>query len=367
MSIKHAFSNTQIDAALTVTVWNGLTTASVAATDLVRPSDWNSGHNQLFTLSGNTNNASTVSGTNVILEGAGAVTLVGSNSVIKISSPQFTNSNNITFGTSNNGLVTASFDPINIGMSTNGNTAGTTGTFDGAGLQYIFAGGNNVTLSQSSNGASVTLSIVAAGGGAGATLSGVEPYIDMLYAGSQQPNGTLHVNPVSLPNVQFDRIVMPLINSNSSNSSGSHSLSFWAGIYSRNASTLSLIVSASNSTAITHSGTAGSYSLFSGLRLYTIPMTTTLAEGNYFIGLLSFSSSAGTGGSYSQMLLSQFASNLQGLFGAVPATSVQFDVGKGHYSASTTGMPTTIGLTQIVGTNNLIFRPPVIMFASSTL
>ena len=366
MSIKHAFSNTQLDAALTVTVWNGVTTASVAATDLVRPSDWNGGHNQLFTLTGNTNNASTASGTNVVFEGAGAITLVGSASVVKFSSPQFTNSNNITFGT-NAGLVTASFNPINIGMSTGGNTAGTTGTFAGGGLQYVFAGGNNVTLSQSSNGASVTLSIAAAGGGAGVTLSGCDPYIDMLYAGSQQPDATLHINPVSLPNVQFDRIVMPILNTNSSNSSGSHTLSFWAGVYSRNASTLSLIVSGSNSTAITHSGTAGSYSLFSGLRLYTIPLTTTLAEGQYFVGMLSRSASGGTGGSYSQMLLSQFASNLQGLFGAVANATVQLDVGKGHYSASTSGMPASIGLTQINGSNNLVFRPPVFMFASSTL
>lgn len=83
----------------------------------------------------------------------------------------FSNSNNITFGMSDNSVVTASFNPINIGMSTNGNTAGTTGTFDGAGLQYVLVGGNNITLSQSANGSSVSLSIVGGAGGGGATLN----------------------------------------------------------------------------------------------------------------------------------------------------------------------------------------------------
>lgn len=85
MAISHVFSNAQADATGTVTVWNGATTASVAATNIVRPSDWNSGHNQFYTLSGNTNNASTASGTNVVFQGAGGVTLAGSTGTIVIS------------------------------------------------------------------------------------------------------------------------------------------------------------------------------------------------------------------------------------------------------------------------------------------
>jgi len=78
-----------------------------------------------------------------------------------LSAIRFANANKMSFGL-NGSTLTASFDPINIGMSTNGNTAGTTGTFDGAGLQYILVGGNNITLNQSSNGSRVSLSIVGA-------------------------------------------------------------------------------------------------------------------------------------------------------------------------------------------------------------
>ena len=85
MAISHVFSNAQADATGTVTFWNGATTASAAATNIVRPSDWNSGHNQYYTLSGNTNNASTASGTNVVFQGMGGVTLVGSTGTVGIS------------------------------------------------------------------------------------------------------------------------------------------------------------------------------------------------------------------------------------------------------------------------------------------
>ncbi|HSX15671.1 MAG TPA: hypothetical protein VLF40_02685 [Candidatus Saccharimonadales bacterium] len=49
-----------------------------------------------------------------------------------------------------------------LGMSNLGNTSGTTGVLTGSALNYQFAGGNNITLSQSLNGASGTLTISAA-------------------------------------------------------------------------------------------------------------------------------------------------------------------------------------------------------------
>jgi hypothetical protein len=86
MAISHVKSNTIADWTGTVTVGNSTGgTETVAASNLVRPSDWNSAHNQFYTLSGNTTNASTASGTNVVFQGAGGVTLSGNGDTIVFS------------------------------------------------------------------------------------------------------------------------------------------------------------------------------------------------------------------------------------------------------------------------------------------
>lgn len=80
----------------------------------------------------------------------------------------FQNSNGISFGMSNSSVVTASYtvptqsvESQSFGMSNLGNTSGTTGIASGGQVQFLFAGGNNITLSQSVNGASGTVTISA--------------------------------------------------------------------------------------------------------------------------------------------------------------------------------------------------------------
>ena len=79
----------------------------------------------------------------------------------------FSNSNNITFGMTNNSIITASasfnqtVESQSLGMSNLGNTSGTTGIASGGQVRFLFVGGNNVTLSQSLNGASGTITISA--------------------------------------------------------------------------------------------------------------------------------------------------------------------------------------------------------------
>ena len=88
MAVSHVKSNTVADWTGTVTVGNSTGgTQTVNATDLVRPGDWNSAHNQFYTLSGNTSNASTASGTNVVLAATGNITLAGSTGTIWVSAP----------------------------------------------------------------------------------------------------------------------------------------------------------------------------------------------------------------------------------------------------------------------------------------
>lgn len=155
MAISHVLSSPIADFTGTVTVFNSAgQTTTVNATQIVRPSDWNSAHNQFLTISGNTAGTSTLSGTNIVLAGGNNVTLSGSGSTVSIVGPTQTafvlsNSNGLTFGTngstvtaSHNGLTTAAQSDHSHGNPTLAltNISGTTASAS-----------NGLTLSLSAN------------------------------------------------------------------------------------------------------------------------------------------------------------------------------------------------------------------------
>jgi hypothetical protein len=275
----------------------------------------------------------------------------------------FSNANNVTFGTSAGGIITASVAAPGAAAENNwfnllgNNTAGNT-TASGS---TIGLSGINLTLS-GTNGSVINVS-----GPARYTFSGYNPYADIEMITIANSQGTLSVEPMVIPNIQFDRVAFLINNTNSSNSSGSHSLSFRLGVYTQNASTLSLLTSVSTSFAITHSGTAGSYSLYSGMRQVTMGLTTTLTEGRYWLAFNSNSTSGGTSGSYSLFGISNIGSNFLGVFGQSHNTTMQLTLGQGIYTASTTAIPGSIAFSHIRGSDSGALRSPVIMFHSSTV
>lgn len=347
--------------------------------------------------------SSTADARTISIDGAGIVSAGWSAGSIRISATQsnqavsnsagsftfqtlnFSNANNVTWGTSAGGIVTASVAApgaaaennwINLlGANTSGNTTASGSTIGLSGINATLSGTNgsvvNISvpatsslvgtsgISISTNGSTISVRPV--------TGSGWEPYRGVEYVVGAQGQGTLAFNPVDLGGVvQFDRLVIPMLNTNSSNSSGSHTVSFWVGIYSRNASSLSLLQSTSSSTAVTHSGTAGSYSLYSGVRLFTIPLTSTLSAKEYWLGVVSRTTSGGANGSYSQLLATYPNTNFLGHFGSSHNTTYQMHLGRGVYTATTSGMPDSVGFSQIRGSDSLGLRAPMIYFQSGT-
>lgn len=194
----------------------------------------------------------------------------------------FANSNNITFGMSGSTQVTASFNPVNIGMSTNGNTAGTTGTFDGAGLEYVFAGGNNITLSQSSNGSSVTLSIVGAAGGAAGTVDYFEPIrLGNNTSFSTFGQNSQYVQNFYVPyNLTLSNIHISARGSYvSSTNTGGHSQTIRYGLYQQgtgaSTSQMTLLGSSSATLAATYNSVSLTYSLGNGVTSHTVTSSST--------------------------------------------------------------------------------------------
>src|SRR6266536_5902356 len=97
------------------------------------------------TISGNTAGVGS-------LVSSGTLSLAGGNNITLSQ-----NGNAITISGGAAGGATNTF-----GMSNVGNTSGTSGVVSGSALQFVFAGGNNVTLSQSLNASSGTITISAA-------------------------------------------------------------------------------------------------------------------------------------------------------------------------------------------------------------
>jgi len=289
MAVSHVYSNTAADFTGTITGFNSQgSTVTIAATNLVRPSDWNSAHNQYFTLSGNTNNSSVVSGTNVVLSGDNNITLIGSGATIGISA----------------------------------------------------AGGNH-------------------------TYSYFNPQDAYMQVAGQQGQASLHFQPLQAPNVTFDRIVFPVVFSGATNSTASVTLSLWMGIYTRNDSTFSLSTSYSTSGAVTHSGTQNS-SQNVGMKLLTIGATDFISEGQYSVGIVSRTTSGGANASVSQMLASQLNSNLGGFWGQAVNQTIQYTRGLGVYSATTSGIPNSVAISELRGTASLVLRQSLYYFVSGT-
>lgn len=289
-----------------------------------------------------------------------------------------------------------------------GNTAGTTGTTLTTEGPLYLSGGNNITLSGNSN--TIVISAGAGGGttnqtgpniadGNGNTVTsgtvvfsnsngvsfglngstmtasvianntydGWAPYADLLMVAGQQGQGTLFMEPEHSPYYFQDRVGVPIAYSNASNSTGSITMSYWMAFYTQTGSTLSLSASTSVTTAFTFSGTVGSYSLYSGMRLLTFPWSLTVPEGEVYIGHLSRTTSAGANASISQMLLSQVNSNFVGFFGQSHNTTQQWTQGQGVYTATTSAMPNSIAFSQLRGSDSLAFRAPAVMFINGTV
>lgn len=168
MAVQHVFSNQVADGTVT---------------SVVRPSDWNSYHNQLVTLSGNTAGQSALAGTNVVFQGGNNVTLSGNtaagaativvsaaNAMQSDAGSNFVAATSPVYGTNITGTigsngVSLSVAPDNDRLYLVGNTSGDASSVSGG--TYYLSGGNNITLSNNAG----TIAISAAAGGVAAIES----------------------------------------------------------------------------------------------------------------------------------------------------------------------------------------------------
>lgn len=312
------------------------------------------------------------------------------------------NSNNITFGLDGS-TVTASFNAINVGVSTAGNTAGTTGTVEGAGGQYLFVGSNGITLSQSTNGAnSGTVTI----NGDARTLSGLYwgPMAGLggpgYFAQSSFSLGqnSLYLYPIQIEDyLTVDHVRVPVMVTNSSSAAASiqKGYTYQFGIYTRNAtnatvltrhySTSYTLAASHNSNAswmlslITAIGDSTSYNTLTassaglnlsaslhGAREFIMPISSLMSPGEYWLGLVASTSTAGGAGSVLQLSnlgIAVQTFNRPGLSTNATNSGWYKFMGHGTYSATTAAMPAGISATQI----NQLGSMPIMWAATGTV
>jgi hypothetical protein len=252
-------------------------------------------------------------------------------------------------------------EDVNLGVSA--------GTLSTNVSQLIFSNNNNFSFGL--NGSTVTATFSPP---QDETFSYYNPRDAYVQDSGTWGNGTLFMQPFQCDNVQFDRVAHPIYISNADNANSTMGLSFSLsfGIYTRNASSLSLLSNYTTNT--TFQGTLGSAnsSLYRGIRLWTMGLTQTLTEGQYYVGMIS--SVTNTRGTISNYVISQQTSNFNGIFGQAWALTNQYTRGLGFYSTSTNALPSSVAISQLNGaatytsvtTGTQVLRPPVFYLVSQT-
>lgn len=248
-------------------------------------------------------------------------------------------------------------------ISVAGNTAGNTSA--GAG-SLVLAGGPNVTLSGSTAGGGMTLSVSApagGGGGGGVVYSAWNPFRGRVVVIQSISQGRMSVQPVNLPDVSFDRVIFPCHFSGAAGSTGTMTVRVFMGIYTNTSNSFSLFASSAMSTTIPHSGTASSAS-YVGFRKWAGTWDLSLSGGNYWFGINITTTTGGANLSYSHAMASAIASAFSGRFGVAGTfTNNQYEFGLGVYSATaTTGVPNSFVREDLSGLSSAFLRQPMFMF-----
>lgn len=345
-----------------------------------------------------------------------------------LSAVVFSNSNNVSFGLNGSTVTgTASFNQTNqsaikaFGASNTGNTAGNTGV--STGIDWVIAGTNNITVSESTAaGGPNTLWLSGAAGGAGGsfsagvsthgatsgstgTVSGQVVFVGTNGIGlSESSNGasaTISIQPVPYVSNWFpiypittaigqivanQMMVWPIVVSQpitatlmkqwislsistTNNSSHAGTLSMYFGIYTRNGSTLSLATSGSTNYQWTNTAN-NSLSVLTGHRFVNMTASMNLTPGEYWFGLGSRTSTGGNAwwtGSNMKVGFTGGNWNNGELMSAANSTQWQMAPGFGVHVSTTVGpAPVSLGFSDIQNNAVQAVGAPLVEFCNIT-
>lgn len=318
--------------------------------------------------------------------GVGGIALSAAGSSQSGGTVAFSNSNSVSFGM-NGSTVTASFSASQqtIGLFAVGNTTQVSSVSRSlsavsvSGQGGVSVGYSNSVLGISGPGiSSISATGLASVSVNGSTISiGVPGSLESVwkppYWGQQTPNqignGTVQVFPAIVDGpftasradmfVSLSASLIPL-------TSYAGTLSAYIGIYTRNASTLSLASSGSQTYSFSNSNNNNT-TAFVGYRNVSVPINVNGAPGDAWIAVMTQTASAGTNGwTGSNMVFAGAASPIAGLIGSSNAASQQPMLGLGIFSVSSAALPSSMAFSAIVGSNSAGTLVPSVAFHNVT-
>ncbi len=325
MAVSHVKSNGVADWTGTVTVFDSRgSTGTAEATAAVRPSDWNSAHNQFYTVTGNTTVGSTASGTNVVFGASGGLSV----------------------GVTNGSQVFYSAPPL-------------------------------VTLSAGVLAPNVNAQVPFAQSSASLGQNSVYIYPVVLY-------DWLSVDHVRMPvlvtnsssaaaSIQkgytYDLGIYSRHSTNATVLTRHYSTSYtMAASHSSNVSwMLSMITAIGNSTSYnTLTASSGGLNLSASLhgpREFVMPVSSLFSPGEWWFAVRASTSSAGAGGAVlnlSNLCVAHQTFNRPGLSTSATHSGFYQQIGMGTYSVTTGALPAGVSATQInqLGTMPILFAAP---------
>ena len=384
---------------------NGLTTAR-ASTDAIGLNTaqsnvtWTVNSSGLsFDARGYAGTATTFNGTNV----SGSMTLNSAGLRLDLSAPTpgggaainvsagttsgnlqtivFSNSNGVSFGL-NGSTVTASAaggaGGVAIAASNTTFTSGTVVMSASGGAITINSGAQSVGFSVPATSSLVgTNGISLSSNGSTISISGVSPYAsrfiypeaNLLTGLSAFGNGSMSIQYVPFDGyvtaTRLDALVSWSAGSSAAANTAGIAMTMFAGIYTRNASTLESVSSATTQQTLTYASNTSNYTgINSAIRAISVPMNINMTPGEYYVGF-GFSTSASSVGTATTNLAQTVSmygyGGLQSAlnyaeFNEATATSKNLYSGMGIYSAALSTVPPTISLSAINQTGTNISR-----------
>jgi len=241
--------------------------------------------------------------------------------------------------------------------------SGIASTFVG---NVILSGGNNITLSTGGNSSAGSIAIhgpVATGTASQWIPAGIG-YSSFTQMG-QSSLVLFQANAPAYLSASAANLYASISVSTSSNSSHDGRISMLVGIYTKNASTLSLASSGSTYHSWNVTGTTSSGSM-SGWRAISVPININMTPGDYWIGVISITSTTNANWfTASNMGLIAVPAAFVGPFGATNNT-LQWRLGEGVWSAQSASIPDSVAFSHITATSASTARP-VIQFYNQTV